>query len=136
MSWTLLTLLIEYLKQISTLFFHGKILPFGFKISKIIQRANTFIPLLTGKIENTSSGSIIFLKYRLFPGALFLLIFWSVILLIVSICCFCFVREIEIGLGCLVAAILNYLSTLLFFGRQLKISRKLFFDIIELPLKD
>lgn len=116
--------------------FHGKITNKGFIVSKIIQKANTFLPLLSGKIEQTPRGSIIFLKYRLFPGAVFFLIFWSVILIGFAFFLLGISGEIFWGIGCLGAAILNYLLTLVFFNRQLKDSRKSFFDVIGLALQD
>ena len=59
--------------------FNGMIGQEGFRISKAINRGNTFLPLITGEVESTPRGSIIFMKYRLFPGAVFFLTFWSMI---------------------------------------------------------
>ncbi|MFL0682338.1 MAG: hypothetical protein ACJLTB_03745 [Algoriphagus aquaeductus] len=64
--------------------FNGMVGREGFRISRAIKKGETFLPLLIGKLENTPRGSIIFLEYRLFPSALFFLIFWSIVLLAFS----------------------------------------------------
>lgn len=116
--------------------FHGKIESSGFKISKIVQKADTFLPLLSGKISETDRGSIIFLTYRLFPGAAFFLGFWSFILMGFAGYCIGIMGELGNGIVCVGIAIFNYLLSLLFFQRQFKISRECFFRVIELPLMD
>ena len=38
------------------------------------------MPVIIGEVESTSKGSIVFLRYRLFPATRLLLGFWSFIL--------------------------------------------------------
>ncbi|NJM24702.1 MAG: hypothetical protein HC859_03500 [Bacteroidia bacterium] len=49
-----------------------------FSVSISLQRPNSFVPLLTGKIERTTAGCIVFMRYRLFPTTQVYLVFWTV----------------------------------------------------------
>jgi len=118
------------------LVFHGKIESSGFRISKIIQKADTFLPLISGKISETERGCIIFLTYSLFPGAAFFLGFWTLILIGFAGYCIGVAGELGNGMICVGIAILNYLLNLLFFQRQFKASRESLFRVLELPLMD
>jgi hypothetical protein len=45
-----------------------------------LRRQHLFMPVVRGTIESTRNGSIVFLKYSLFPATRFLLLVWSIIL--------------------------------------------------------
>jgi hypothetical protein len=120
----------------SRLLFYGMVGQKGFRISKAIQKGDTFLPMLMGKVEETPRGSIIFLKYRLFPGAIFFLGFWSVILLAFSAYYFGVTAEYLYGGICLFLAIFNYFLAMFFFHRQVKSSREIFYKFISFQLKD
>lgn len=62
------------------LHFNGWVTPDRFRISRRIHRTNYYVPLITGKIESTSSGSLILLEYRLFPTTRYLMVLWTVLL--------------------------------------------------------
>ncbi|MEB2779482.1 hypothetical protein U3A58_03675 [Algoriphagus sp. C2-6-M1] len=116
--------------------FNGLIGQNGFRISKVVNRADTFLPLILGKIETTPRGCILFINYRLFPGALFFIAFWSIILLAFS-AFYSFLLpnygyasiSFIIGLG-------NYIVAMYFFNRQVKASRKVFHQLIDFQMKD
>lgn len=118
------------------LLFYGMVGQKGFLISKAIKRGDTFLPMVLGKVEETPRGSIVFLKYRLFPGAIFFLAFWSVILLAFSGYYFGVTDQFLYGSICLALAIFNYFLTLFFFQRQVKSSREIFYNLISYQLKD
>ncbi|MCC5929294.1 MAG: hypothetical protein JJU28_08630 [Cyclobacteriaceae bacterium] len=61
------------------IFFNGYVRESSFRLSLALRRPNNYIPLVCGDVENTSSGSIIFITYKLFPGTVRLLTFWSAI---------------------------------------------------------
>jgi hypothetical protein len=115
--------------------FNGMIGQEGFRISKAITRGNTFLPLISGEVESTPRGSIIFLRYRLFPGAVFFLAFWSLMLLGFSAYYFLAVSNLTNGLLCLALAFLNYAISMLFFHRQVKASREVFHELINFQMK-
>lgn len=115
--------------------FNGMIENEGFRISKSIKKGETFLPLVIGKVEGTPRGSIIFLRYRLFPSALFFLIFWTLVLLGFALYYFFAVNNLINSLFCVLLGLLNYGLGLLFFHRQLKISRQVFHELINYQMK-
>lgn len=121
--------------QNSKIKFNGMIGQEGFRISKVINRGDTFLPLITGEVEATPRGSIIFMRYRLFPGAVFFLVFWSIILLAFSAFYFGPIDNYPYGFICLGLAILNYVLGIFFFHRQVKSSREVFHELINFEMK-
>ncbi len=118
-----------------TVRFNGMIGQEGFRISKVITRGNTFLPLIKGEIESTPRGSIIFLRYRLFPGAIFFLAFWSLILIAFSAFYLFLIGNLAYGLTCVGLAVLNYVLGMFFFHRQVKASREVFHELINFEMK-
>ncbi|TDQ17439.1 hypothetical protein DFQ04_2092 [Algoriphagus boseongensis] len=116
--------------------FNGMIGQEGFRISRSIRRGETFLPLMRGKVESTPRGSIIFLTYQLFPGAIFFLSFWSIVLLGFTAFYFAGVKNYTYGSICLILGGLNYLLGIFFFQRQVKLSREVFHELINFQLKD
>jgi hypothetical protein len=116
--------------------FNGLVGREGFRISRSIKKGETFLPLVIGKVEETPRGSIIFLQYRLFPSALFFLIFWTVILTGFSLFYLLFLSKVFNGLLCLLLAATNYALGLMFFLRQLKLTKKVFHELINFQMKD
>ncbi|MDF2156687.1 hypothetical protein [Algoriphagus sp. CAU 1675] len=116
--------------------FNGMVGKHGFRISKVVQKGDSFLPLILGKVEDTARGSILFLQYRLFPGALFFIVFWSIVLLAFSAFYFAVLQNFLFGGICLAVAIVNYLLAIFFFRRQVKISRNAFHQLINLQMKD
>ena len=65
--------------------FNGWVKKDKFSISLKVARPQNFLPVMNGNIEETSAGSIIFVKYRLFPTSTAFLLFWSVITLLMAV---------------------------------------------------
>ncbi|GGF34627.1 hypothetical protein [Echinicola rosea] len=61
--------------------FNGKINEASFRLSMAVRKADSFLPLIKGKLESTRTGCIIFLDYQLFPGSSFFMMFWSIVTL-------------------------------------------------------
>jgi len=116
--------------------FNGMVGQKGFRISKAVDKGNTFLPLVLGQVEETPRGSIIFLEYKLFPGAIFFLAFWTVILFGFVFFFFALAQNFNYGAICLALVIVNYGLAIYFFGRQVKASRKVFHQLINFQLKD
>lgn len=115
--------------------FNGMIGQAGFRISKSIHRGETFLPLIIGEVESTGRGSIIFMRYKLFPGAIFFLAFWTIVLLLFSAYYFGSVNNMTYGLICSGLAVFNYALGVFFFHRQVKASREVFHELINLEMK-
>ncbi|WP_226335373.1 ATP synthase subunit B family protein [Echinicola marina] len=128
---------VDYLSQTSLesidgQIFNGSIKEDSFRLSKVLTKADSFIPLIKGKIEPTGSGCIIFLDFSLFPGSAFFIIFWSVITLAMGIF-FVFAADrpllailsLAVGLG-------NILFAWSYFKRKVKESQKIFHEMLSL----
>ncbi|SFT73953.1 hypothetical protein SAMN04489724_1945 [Algoriphagus locisalis] len=116
--------------------FNGLVGQNGFRISKVVDRADTFLPLILGKIETTQRGCILFINYRLFPGALFFIAFWSVILLsFTGYYCFA-LPNYGYAAICFALGLVNYIVAMYFFNRQVSASRKVFHQLINFQMKD
>ncbi|RAI95304.1 hypothetical protein [Algoriphagus yeomjeoni] len=116
--------------------FNGIVGQKGFRISKVVDRADTFLPLILGKVEATPRGSIIFIDYRLFPGALFFLGFWSIILLAFTAFYSFIIPNYTYATLCFILSLVNYIIAMYFFNRQVKASRKVFHRLINFQMKD
>jgi len=64
------------------LLFNGWVLPYRFRVSLRYRRPGYFQPLVTGKIEVSTTGCILFLRYRLFPMTRTLMQLWSVLIVL------------------------------------------------------
>lgn len=123
-------------QQDSKIQFNGMIGQEGFRISRAIKRGDSFLPQICGEVESTPRGSIIFLKYKMFPATVFFLAFWSIVLLAFSVFYFSALRNIGYGSICLGLAALNYGLGIFFFQRQVKLSRDVFHELINFEMKD
>jgi hypothetical protein len=109
----------------SSFLFNGWIGDYKFRISKQISHADNFLPLIVGKIEATSKGSIIFITYRMFPSTMFYLSFFCLMLLLSSLF-FLLVEKNWITSGFLFLILLGiYIISILDFNQKVGISRSL-----------
>lgn len=77
---------VEYAEEAEASFlFNGWIKENQFRISRKIRHPETFLPIIIGRIEGTSVGSILFIQYRLFFSAAMFLIFWTIVCLLMSL---------------------------------------------------
>ena len=111
--------------------FNGAIGVADFRLSQVLRKGDTFLPLLLGRVEATPRGSLLFIRYRLFPSAVFFLVFWTVVLLSFSMFYFFLEKHFAYGALCLALALGNYAAAVFFFHRQLKRSRQLFQNVIN-----
>lgn len=111
--------------------FVGKLNSTFFRIFRRIREPNNYIPLITGRIEGTSTGSLLFLKFSLFKSTQFFLVFWSFIslclglfLLLSKHLYFYSALSFFFGIG-------NYIITQANFNRYLNLHKKEFYEIIN-----
>lgn len=116
--------------------FNGLVGQKGFRISKVVDKGDTFLPLILGKIEATPRGCILFINYRLFPGALFFIAFWSIILLAFTAFYSFLLPNFGYAIICFLLGLANYVVAMYFFNRQVKASRKVFHQLINFQMKD
>ena len=122
----------EGLPEIRPLF-NGSVGEDGFRLSRVIEKGDNFLPLLIGKVEATPRGSILYVHYQLFSTTRFFLWFWSGVLLAFSLFFFSVSQQLLQGGLCLSLMGINYALAVFFFHRQLLPSKKLFQDVINFP---
>jgi hypothetical protein len=105
----------------------------GFRLSRVIEKGDNFLPLLLGKVEDTPRGSIIFVRYQLFATTRFFLWFWTLALLAFSLFFLLVTNQFLQGGACLFLSGVNYALAVFFFHRQLVPSKKLFQEVINFP---
>lgn len=104
--------------------FNGIVSRQGFRISRKISKPENFLPLLSGRLEATSVGCLLFVSYRLFFATTLFLVFWSVVCLL--LCLFFLIYHeawlyaaIAFGVGCV-----QYVIAVKNFGLQVQRSRQ------------
>lgn len=122
----------EGLPEIRPLF-NGSVEEDGFRLSRVIEKGDNFLPLLLGKVEDTPRGSIIFARYQLFATTRFFLWFWTLALLAFSLFFLLVTNQFLQGGACLFLSGVNYALAVFFFHRQLVPSKKLFQEVINFP---
>ena len=122
----------EGLPEIRPLF-NGSVEEDGFRLSRVIEKGDNFLPLLLGKVEETPRGCIIFVRYQIFATTRFFLWFWTLVLLAFSLFFLLVTNQFLQGGACLSLTGVNYALAVFFFHRQLVPSKKLFQEVINFP---
>jgi multidrug transporter EmrE-like cation transporter len=117
--------------QDKSIVFSGWVKQDRFRVSVKINRPNNFLALIKGRIESTSSGSLVFLEYQLFPTTRLLVTFWLLFtLLFTAIVSFQFSSSYYLFSG-LAVALGIYLITWSNFKIQRNIAREILLRILE-----
>lgn len=112
--------------------FNGTLGIESFTISLVITKADSFLPLIKGKLEDTPSGSILFLDYTLFPGSVFFLGFWSSVTILLFFFFGFMADKPGFALISLFVGIGNYVFAWKHFMRKIKVSQKIFHELLNL----
>lgn len=116
--------------------FNGEVNKKHFYLSLIINRADSFLPLIKGTIEPVKNGCILFLKYSLFPSSIFFLAFWGLITFLLG-AFFIFIEDHWVyGLASILAGLGNFLFAWFYFNSKLKQSQMIFHQMLSLQEKD
>lgn len=118
-------------RKVDGFLFNGTLSTDSFRVSLVIDKADSFLPLIKGKIEDSGNGTILFLEYSLFPASIFFLVFWS----LVTISLFFFfgliagkplyaLVSLALGLG-------NYFFAWSYFKKKTKISQEIFHRLLQ-----
>lgn len=102
-----------------------------FRLSKKLSRPDNFSPVIKGTIESSSKGIIVVVKYRLMFSTKVFLVFWSVLLLFLSIFFILQYNAILYGVIAMAMGIINYLIVYINFKKQVKISHDLFINVLD-----
>ncbi len=97
---------------------------FQFKISRRTRHPEHYLPLISGSIEPTSVGSIVFVKYSLFYSTALLFWIWMSLTLTGSLVFSFGFQEYLYGGVCALSGLLYYILLMVNFGMQVKKDRE------------
>lgn len=101
-----------------------------FGVTLKVQRFNAFMPLVSGRIEPTSKGCILFLRYSLLPANRFFLSFWTFFLILAGILLILFDDEM-LGNACILMVFLIHAIAWANFKLHLKVTRTILLKCLE-----
>lgn len=116
---------VEYPETVEENFlFNGWVKETRFRISRKVRHPENFLPIIIGDIEGTSTGSILFIRYRLFFSSALFLIFWSAISLLLCLFFLLVHKQYIYAFIALSLGILNYVIATKNFHLQIRSSRR------------
>ncbi|EPR71509.1 hypothetical protein [Cyclobacterium qasimii] len=122
----------RFLPSSKTVFFNGKIGENSFRISKIIDKADSFLPLIKGEISPLPKGCLVSLNYSFFPGASFFLGFWAIVSFGLTVLFLSVVQDWKLALLCFSVGLANYGFAWTHFKRKVQESKALFHELMKL----
>ncbi len=111
--------------------FTGQVGENSFKISVYVSKPQNFIPLAEGEVDQTSNGSLIQVKYKLFPSTSFFLAFWCLLTFILTLLFLGPAKNYLYGCLSLIGCIANYLIALANFDVHLKQTQKALHKVLD-----
>ena len=115
----------------STAVFNGQVTKTSFRLSQKITRPNNFLPFISGVIEPTSQGCLLFVRYRLFTMTTAFLVFWWVVTLSFAFYLAHYERLYHYAALSAGVGLINYAVALLNFNKQVVISRRLLREVVN-----
>lgn len=111
--------------------FNGWVRNNKFKLSRKVRSPENFLPIIHGRIEETSLGSLVFVQYSLFFSSNFFLVFWSVVTLLLTIFFIVFHDMVLYGAIAFGVGVSNYIIALANFNIQVKKSSQLLLKVLN-----
>ncbi len=115
----------------STAVFNGQVAKDSFRLSQKITRPNNFLPFISGVIEPTSQGCLLFVRYRLFTMTTAFLVFWWAVTLSFAFYLAHYERLYHYAALSAGVGLINYAVALLNFNKQVVISRRLLREVVD-----
>ena len=103
--------------------FVGNVHHHSFHLSIRPKRPNSYIPVMSGEVESTSSGSIVFVTYKLFPSTRQYLSLWSLFVVAVGIVGGVQLSAFYLPASCILILLLIHYIAWANFRMQVRISR-------------
>ncbi len=116
--------------------FNGRVGAEDFRLFLKIEKPDSFLPLISGKIEPTSSGCILFLNYSLFPASVMFLAFWGAITFLAALFLVLQGSNLLYAAACLLAGVGNFLFAQYYFKTKIKHSQAIFHQMLSLQEKN
>lgn len=105
--------------------FNGVVSNRSFSVSRKLSAYQNFLPMMNGHLEDTSLGSILFVRYRMFGSSLMFLIFSSCLIMAVGLFFLIMDSNLPYFLFSLALLAINYVVAIASFNRQVSISQRL-----------
>lgn len=118
-----------------TTVFNGNLKQDCFRISKKIDKADSFLPLIKGEVAPLAKGCLISLEYSFFPSTAFLLGFWGIISFVLTVIFLSVIQDWKLALISLGAGLANYSFAFWHFRRKVRESQALFHEAMGLRVK-
>lgn len=112
--------------------FNGFVGTTNFQISRKLSYPQNYLPLIKGRIETSSRGCIIFLKYRLFFGSLMFFTFWTIMTILIGLFLIFFTAEYVYAVISFASGAINFLVTVMNFNKQVSISKRVFCEVLKI----
>lgn len=112
--------------------FNGFIGKDSFRLSMKVNYPQNYLPMMKGRIETSSRGCIIFLKYRLFFSSLMFFSFWTIMTLLIGLFFILINQEYLYATIALASGAINYLVTVLNFNKQVKASKQAICEALKI----
>jgi hypothetical protein len=116
--------------------FNGTLEENGFIVSLVIQKGDSFLPLIRGKFEPTPKGCILFLKYSLFPSSVFFLGFWTIVTFLLTLFFGLVAKNLWYALLSFFLGFGNYFFVWAYFKRKIKVSQAIFHELLNFSEED
>jgi len=116
--------------------FNGNLEEDSFSISLVIDKGDSFLPLIKGKFETTPKGCILFLKYSLFPSSVFFLAFWTFVTILLTLFFGLIIENSNYALITFFLGLGNYLFAWAYFKRKIKVSQAIFHELLNSSIED
>ena len=98
--------------------FNGWFSDYNFRISKRIAHPDNFLPIVDGRIEPTSSGSILFVNFKLFFSSLLMVMVWTILSILLATFFLFVYHQIIYASIAVVVGLVQYVVVVLNFNRQ------------------
>jgi hypothetical protein len=95
------------------------------------RRLNSFMPLVEGRIDPTSTGCLIFLNYKLMPFTRMYLVLWSVIAIISGVVLTYQFNALAVGIGSVAIVILIHVVAWANLKMHMKTLHQIIFKMLE-----
>ena len=112
--------------------FNGTLEEACFRISKKINKADTFLPLIKGEVSPLSKGCLISLEYSFFPSTAFFLGFWGVVSFGLTVIFLSVFQDWKMALLSVLVGLANYGFAFWHFRRKVRESQALFHEAMGL----
>ncbi len=111
--------------------FRGEVVQNQFWLSPKVEHFHSYMPVVSGRVERTPHGSIVFMEYRLFRSTQFFMVAWSLVTLFCVLLFTFGVPRTNLALMSATLLITNYLVAFASFTQHVKRTQALFNQLFE-----